>query len=236
MKTRLLLAVLGTLGISHALSDAAVISINVGANGTVSGPAGAVVAGNWTNLFGSDQSSSNLIDDSALATTLDAAFIGGANTFNNFGGNDKNMLTGFLSGGTVNVTLTQVPYATYDVYVYFNGFGDNNNNTWQASDVTDPGNPSLVDQMTSFRGTQDTFTFHAANGHVESALNTPGTYVKFTGMNVASLRIARTAGSGEIGISGIQVVDTSAAIPEPTTALALGLGAGLFALRRRRIA
>ena len=232
------LAVLTTILLCSGFASAAVISINSGANGAIglADSAGAVSVANWNDVFGVNASANDLLDSLGATTTLDVAFTGGGNTFNNNGIDNPNqrLLSGFLDG-TATAVISQIPYLTYDVYVYYNGFAGTNTQSWTATDV------DSASTLFSYRGTQNSFdVYNSGSAHVSSsyatsgeALNNPGTYVLFSGMNGATLTIARSSGSNEIGISGIQIVDTTI-IPEPSTVLAFGLGAGIFALRRRR--
>ncbi len=92
----------------------------------------------------------------------------------------------------------------------------------------------------SFRGSDSSIGLWLSgdpDAHVESTYATAldasgnaGTYLVFYGLTATDLQIARTLGSGEIGFTGIQVVE---AIPEPSSALA-GLAIGLLVLRRQR--
>lgn len=204
------------------------ISINVGYNGTLasSDSAGMFAASHWNEISGTSNnpSSSSLVDESGAAVTgMTASFQGNGNTFNWNGVPGHTMLSGFLSGATMTASLTNIPYALYDVYVYYAGFSSNQTLTWTA---TDTGSATLLDTRYSVRGTKSSVQLFSESGFVQSQYSTlaaasaaasgnGGNYLKFTGLTAANLRIAETTrnGFGEIGFAGIQIVNTT---PENT--------------------
>lgn len=220
-----------------------VISINVGNNGTVgAGDAvGAEPAQNWNNLLGvNNPSSSSLVDDSgALVSGLSVAFTGNQNTFNNSPTPTQAMLSGFLSGNPMSATISGIPYATYDVYVYYAGFVSNYSLTWTATD-NDTATPleTVYSVRGSWAGPQApggalVLSQYAGLSEATDAAiaGDGGNYLKFSGLTAANLTIAETSGNGfnENGFSGLQIVQ----IPEPATMGLFGLAAlGILARRR----
>lgn len=245
------LTIAGTAAALFTMGQArgAAISVNVGFNGLLASTdvVGVVPVGNWNEISGTtnNPSSSSLVDDNGTAVTgMSVGFAGNQNTYNNNGTNNpsQRMFSGFLNGGTMSVDLSNIPYAAYDVYVYYSGFVPNNSLTWVASDIT--GTPTVVDTQYSVRGTGVAFDIYNTYGFVQSQYSTlaaanadaalpvlGGNYLKFTGLTAASLKIAETSrnGFGEIGFAGLQIVQ----VPEPTLLGLLALTPAL-ALRRRR--
>jgi autotransporter-associated beta strand protein len=203
------------------------ISINVGANGSLAttDAAGVTPVTYWNNLLGVNDPSAvsgSLMDRSGVAVAgLAASFQGGQNTFNAGFSPDTNLLSGFLNGSTVSATLTGVPYPTYDVYVYYNGFPTNHSLTWRLSNVT--GAPVVLSTQYSVRGSASSGNAFSANGdsHVLSqystlaaanaaaAAGTGGTYLKFGGLTAAKIKIEELSSVAENGFTGIQIVDAS---------------------------
>jgi len=110
------------------------IGINMGSN-EVSLAAGNTagvteIKGNWNNASGGSGSLSNVVDDDGAATTVDVSWGGTVPgtwhvTANGTATGDAKMMNGYLDatrrGRVAYVTLSQIPYTTYDVYVYVGG-------------------------------------------------------------------------------------------------------------------
>ncbi len=229
----------GTLVITSGGGAGRVIGINVGANGAIgaSDTAGVVPADHWNDLTGaSNPAASNLADADGVATTLDVAFTGNGNTFNNNGTPDQTMLSGFLVGATMRVDLTEVPFEEYDVYVYYAGFGgdvhagDTYGMYPLVWEVTDLDAAALLETAYSARGTVAGPQFFPSPGLVQSQYGTlaeaqaqallgnGGNWLRLAGLTAANLRIAETGGGwfNEAGFSGLQVVEATG--PEDTYA------------------
>lgn len=239
MKTLVLISLAGT-----ASSSAAVISWNYDRFGTVSGSAeaGVVLAANWNNSWPSNPTV-DLIDETGAATTLDLSY----SSFNQWsiqgsdpgldgdGSSNKRLLNGYLNSGpaewspstiTSSISLTQIPYESYNVIVYFSADAPN-----RAGQVTDGattyyfsslGADSIADSnavLTQTLSTSD--SDHAAGNHAI-----------FTGLSGASQTITVQMRDNDQwgGIAGFQIVQ----IPEPSAMLLGGLGL-LGLLRRRRL-
>ena len=112
------------------------ISVNfVGGNGgdgngggaaAVTGTAGDVAVGNWNNAGPAAGVLNNLVDDSGAATSASVSW-GVNNTWSATGatpggGGDADLMSGYLdnlhNGGTLSIT--NIPYATYDLRIYHN--------------------------------------------------------------------------------------------------------------------
>jgi hypothetical protein len=196
-----------------------------------------VAVANWNELSNtSNPSSSALVDATgSLVPGMTAAFQGNANTFNASGVPSQTMLSGFLSGNPMTATFTNIPYARYDVYVYYAGFNNNNSYslTWVA---TNTATSAVLSTQYSVRGSLSSPALFPSPGFKESnfptlalaedqaTLGNGGNYLKFTSLTAASLRIAET-GTGyfnENGFSGIQIVDTTPVAPTDDFAAWIG--------------
>lgn len=227
-------------------ASAQVISWNLDNNGGLGGAsqyAGVVSANYWNNSWPSNPTT-DLIDNSGTATTLDLAYaswgtwsIQGSHPGQDANGSyNKELLNGYLNAGPAgwnppitdsHVTLTQIPYAQYSIYVYF------------SSDAADrPG--YVTDGVTSyFFNTLGAASIAGSDALLvqtteTSNANHPGAnYAVFSGLSGASQTITVQMEQNDLwgGIAGFQVVS----VPEPS-ALALGaIGLMLGGVRRRRV-
>lgn len=227
-------------------ASAQVISWNLDNNGGLGGAsqyAGVVSANYWNNSWPSNPTT-DLIDNSGTASTLDLAYaswgtwsIQGSHPGQDANGSyNKELLNGYLNAGPAgwnppitdsHVTLTQIPYAQYNIYVYFSSDAANRPgyvtdgttsyffNTLGAASIA--GSDALLVQTTE-----------------TSNANHPGAnYAVFSGLSGASQTITVQMEQNDLwgGIAGFQVV----AVPEPS-ALALGaIGLMLGGVSRRRV-
>lgn len=226
-------------------AQAQVISWNLdhwGGIGGASQYAGVVSANNWNNSWPSNPTI-DLIDNSGAATTLDLTYasfntwsiMGGAPGQDADGSYNRNLVNGYLNSGPAGwgswitnsyVSLSQIPYAQYNVIVYF------------SSDATGR-NGIATDGVTSFSfSTLGAASVSGANALLiqttDTANGNPGAnYAVFSGLTGSSqtFTVNPTSGNDQwLGIAGFQVV----AVPEPST-LALGAIVLLFVgLNRRR--
>jgi MYXO-CTERM domain-containing protein len=184
------------------------------------------------------------MDNSGAATTLNLSYasfntwhIQGSHPGTDANGSyNKELLNGYLNSGPAawgpgitnsSVSLSQIPYGLYDVYIYF-------------SSDTAGRNGSVSDGSTTYYfSTLGAAEIGGANALLTQTTDTIGTnpgadYALFSGLTGASQTITMDMLSGNDqwgGIAGFQVV----AVPEPDTlALAAlgGLGAVLFHRRR----
>ncbi len=229
------------------------ISINVGGfdhdHDVTTGTAGVVDVGNWNNLTGAvaNPTGTSLIDDSGVATTAGISSSGWLyNTFNDFGDNRKNMLSNFIGRdgdpiSSATITLTSIPYATYDVYIYYTAYWMGNGGEiqpWTESEGSTTlyglRGPLSGGQLTGYQQYQT--TSHAtALADADAAGGTAGgNYLVFSGLSAANLTLTSSDPNQDgwkmVGLSGIQIVE---AIPEPSLLSLLALTPAL-ALRRRR--
>ena len=116
--------------------------------------------------------------------------------------------------GTGNqISLTGVPYAEFDIYLYINGWSSER--TGKAT--LNGGNEKTFQTLQNFPGSHNESTSNAV----------AGTYIVWTGVS-GDPTIQFANGNNNIMVGGVQVVQ----VPEPSTALLSLLG--LAALIRRR--
>lgn len=251
------LAIIGLM-LGGAGAHAAAISYNWDNNGTVggagagSGPiagafAGVVSVDYWYNSF-PDNPNTDLVDDSGNATTMDIGWFSANGTFSVTGSHpgvdgggtwNSEMLNGYLNSGggpVVGVTLSQIPYDKYNVYVYFNAdvVGREGTILGQERDVdTDP----FINQATYYFSTNaviDSFVQATAtsptdpgDGDTADGDDPGANYAVFRG--TLDIFNVETQIPNFGGIAAIQVVE----IPEPTSLALCGL-LGLVGLCGRR--
>lgn len=249
-----------------APASAATISVNFTNNGEAdsvmdaadvagaSAVAGARVSG-WNNVLanGAIQAPVALTSDSAgssIATMVGYSGALGSWTLSHaIEGSDQGddrMWKGYLDADNAVVNVTNVPYTSYNLVVYFDG--DNAGN-WRVASYTIGGvtlsaedsegadwgigrNPNGAYQLPIGGGTgnADYGTLAPGEGN-----NGEGNYVVFTGLTGSSFDLV-TDGTGggddnnRAPINGFQII----AIPEPGTAVLLGLGAVSLLRRSRR--
>lgn len=203
-------------------SGAAVISINYD-TATSSTPAmapqniaGAVPASNWNNVVNNNHSIT-FGDDSGIATSLGVGVsTSGLDSWNRgadpIGGRIFSDKITMGAIGTIN--LTNVPYASYELYVYLSDWGS------EVITFSLDGGSTTAATLTNTNTGRDS----GWNGiYIEN-----DNYVKLTGLSGnSSIRMART--SGDVHLAAFQIVQ----VPEPQAALLGALGL-LTMLRRKR--
>ena len=233
---------------------AEMVSINVGYDSTgeaVIAPtnmAGAVPALYWNNFLG-DLGSGN---PSAAAGTLTnnagavvddmtVAFQGFNNSFNwNSPDASHTMFSSFLSGLPMSVTISNMPYGIYDVYVYYNGFVNSNVLTWALTDIEEE---EVLETAYSARGQVNSLIMYDSAGFVQSkyetleeaeeavATDNGGNYVAFNNLTAPHISIEKIEGNTELGFTGIQIVEV---IPEPGLIGFAFIAAAGWVIRRKR--
>lgn len=244
-------AVLVAGALTAATSQAQTVSANFSSNdGSVTGSAGVVSAANWNNYAnGGFNQAADLMDDSGVASTLDLEWFSNSGTWfvsnpSPGDGSNGNMLNGYLNSGNTDpnaanepaaLTLQNIPYTSYDVYVYFNS--DNGTRTGnilgQESDTGLGG--SYVNPITYYFGyNADTSGFFQTTS-TDSNVFTEANYAMFSGtLDFFNVEVRGTTNPEFGGIAGVQIVNTGTAIPEPGSIALLGLaGLGLITRRRR---
>lgn len=224
--------------VGSAVSESAIVSVNFRENNgnpnqiiaptTVAGGGAGVAASNWSNVTGGTGSASDLNDDAGAATTLDISWSSGgmwgdgsANTDANAQVGNAQLQRGYLDdnqGGPapIQINLSQIPYAAYDVVVYFST--DTSGSNYGTITFTD-GSGAVTGSTTG------TKLLWGENPNLDDTNS-----LRVTNLS-GDLTIDGPVRNGAVrhSISGIQVI----AVPEPATFGLTGLGA-LLMLRRRR--
>ena len=201
--------------------------------------AGVVPQTNWTNASGAAGTLNDLIDDSGVATTADVTWVSALTwswerSERDVPANgDGTMFNGYLdttgNDGSTTVTITQIPYAVYDLYVYIDG--ENFNARPARFNVSPAGSPDtgtsiFVNDTANWNG-----TFVEA-----TATALPGTdganYVLFSDLSMSDIVVFAEAETFRAVVNGVQIVSV---IPEPSTLVLAGLGfIALIGIARRR--
>ena len=135
------------------------------------------------------------------------------------------LLTETTVGPDASVTFNNLTYGTYDVYVYFAGGGSGKTGEITLNSLA----PVTVTSLAFSGG-----PFNEATGALDA-----GHYVRFASVSGNSFTVAlnNTFTGNHMGIFGVQIVDTTQAIPEPATIslwAMLGVAAVGFGMWRRR--
>lgn len=199
------------------------------------------VSGNGNGYVGG--SMSNLVDDSGAATTMDATAgnIPGKNAFTtdfeNYGwsGADLTMHTGGMNDSS-QFTISNVPYALYDVYVYLGG-GANGGNAGGVISLSGTGGVDTT-QYQFFGYSWSGGNIYTQITSTDPANPSSGNYVMFSGNTASSFTASYLANPSDAvydgGITGIQIVSP---VPEPAMPTLASLGLALLAFagfQRRR--
>jgi hypothetical protein len=246
MKHKTLLILPASLLALITCAHSAVISYNWDYYGTIptnsTSFAGVVSVANWNNSYPGTTTpptvvspTINLIDNSGVVTTMDIYFsgIGQYRILSSHPGNDgdgtynKELLNGYvdmLDGNPVTVSLAQIPYSNYDIYIYLSA--DVANREGYVSD--DGGLTYYFRTLGSAAITGSNASLIQATETSDLGTNAAATYARFSNLTGSSQSLSVYA-LGNGGIAGIQVVQ----VPEPSAALLGSLGM-LMLLRRRR--
>ena len=193
------------------------------------GTAGVLSATNW-NLTGSG-GSANLSYNNATASGVTLSLAGGFGAWGIGGGvQDPNgtynsaIFDGYYNSTGSTLTLGSIPFANYDIYVYFSS--DTDGRTGTISD-----GPTTYSFSTDTRGKVDAHSNFVFAQTTDTGLSHPSAdYAVFSNLTGASETLTIANASGGMGFAGFQIV----AVPEPgTMALAALGGASLLFWRRR---
>lgn len=239
-----------------ATAGASVISANfTGGNG---GPyslastdtAGAVAEQNWNNLSSNNGGPQTLNDSTGTATTASASW-SSADVWGAFGASqsspDLQMLNGYIDTHhqtltSASVTVSNVPYTSYEVIAYFNS---DHANTGSSPSF---GNVNIGSTTYYFTAIGPVSADYSPSPYTQTTTTTdPGAasssdladYAVFTGLSGSSFTLTASAeglsnSGNNLGITGFQIVDTTA-VPEPATMGMFAAGAmGLLLVSRRK--
>jgi len=235
-----LAAMLSCIG-AHTVSAQATIGINFSATTyTVSSAAqpGIVAGANWNNVAGGSGSSITLVDNSGATTTARLTF-SSQGAYNGFttpmtsNSATNTLYRGGIYGGSseVSITLTGIPFAQYNVYVFASA-DDSANNTLSISS----GGTTYYYRSSGSDNSAATSLLLVTSTSAISPTTGPATYEQFlnqTGSSFSAITGGSINGSISNNVFGLQIV----AVPEPATeAMILGVGAlgvGLLVRRNR---
>jgi hypothetical protein len=192
---------------------------------------GVVSANNWINLQTSMTGTDLITSSGALSTVdLSGSSPGGYNTWNTGTLNYTPMRSGAGTYGTTyatgpSMTLSQLngTFSSYDLIVYVAGYAG------KQGQITDGTTTFYYTVPNPFSTSLTLSTDIDKSNGVDV-----GTYVRFSGLSADTVTISLCSVLGNgVGIGGFQIVG-AAAVPEPSSAVTLLLGAGVFAVIRRR--
>lgn len=217
-----------------SFARAQIIGINfegsgAASNGTITAPTGVINAVTWNNIAGFTGTVTGLTETNGIDTSGDMTLATASVTFTSHddyrsgNANLGNILNGYLDGngaplanGTVTVSITNIPFTLYDVYVYVGA--DGNGRTGDGIiGSTDLSFSSDVAGATSFTVNDDPMLDHPS-----------ANVLLFTNVSGATLSYLQNASSNNnsTGVMAIEIV----AVPEPATTALLGVAGGLGAL------
>jgi autotransporter-associated beta strand protein len=182
-----------------------------GATANVTGPAGVVPMSNWNNFSGGTQSSpASLINSSGSATTATATWNATGN-WSTYMGNESDqnaqLLNAYLSnsvgGGSQTLTLSGIPFSSYNVYAYFT-----NNYANHFGQVAIGGTTYYYQTLGAISTTpypliQTSDTTYDSTGASYPLTN----YALFSSLSGAAQTIAlATQGFGDSGLAAVEIV------------------------------
>jgi lysophospholipase L1-like esterase len=215
------LLVLGFAGIANAVMHS--VGVNLGSNRqslNTSDVAGVVAQDNWNNAGGSSGSLSNMKNDDGVVTTADVSWtVNGGGTWevtaNGTATSDAKLMYGYIDPAsdsrTSSVSLSQIPYSKYSVYVYFGGDNTgargsitNGTTTYKFTNgANNPGGDGF--QTADYARTTDTgSTYPTANYAVFEGLTSSSV--------TASLIPVDSGGDSWNGIFAVQIVEVNSAM------------------------
>jgi hypothetical protein len=202
-------------------------------NMAASESAGVVAQTNWNNSDGvaagnsganiSGPTVNSLVDDTgAVVAGLSVTWTAnGTWSAPNAGPGDLNLMSGYLddtgTAGETVITVTGVPYANYDVYAYLGS--DANNRSGRTRLYQFFANDRWV------RSNTNPFTSYVeGTATTQPASNTGlANYTRYLSLNTSSFDLRVFRGSNNIGLHGLQIVQTDGSVPanwlpQPTAA------------------
>ena len=209
--------------------------------------AGLVPQTNWNNEVGQNSATAQSLNDSSGAVsgatvTWTSKFIWSNANATDTG--DRILFKGFIGGQAQDVggyrpavvTISNIPYAEYDVYVYLTDdsvkrakitidpLASATSTNWiHLNEQSSTANPAVFTRATSTTAAGATSANYALwEGQTSSTLK----------VTLVGKKTGETGGtSGNVGLAGIQIVQ----VPEPSTVVLLGMGVlGLLAYAWRK--
>ena len=185
--------------------------------------AGVVPQTSWNNSDGlaTGDSSANIsgpianaiVDDSGVAVPGISVTWTSNGTWSspNAGAGDLNLMSGYLddtgTAGDTVITVTGVPYPFYDVYAYLGSDGNDRSGRTRLFGFV-PNDRWLRTNTSPFTGfVEATATSQPASN--EGLAN----YVHYRTLNTSSFDLSVLRGSNNVGLHGIQIVETDGSVP-----------------------
>lgn len=232
---------------AHAVS----VGVNFSGGGNGSSPAinlapgeaaGVVPQNNFNNIAGGTGSNLSLVDNTGAPTGMILAYTAGG-TYSSIGGlaiaptsGDEKLNTGFIFGNA-DVTVTGIPFTTYDVYVYeLNDAAGRVETTTLVAPVLAQGpffgssaTPTDATHVDQNAATNYVYTQAVATAVASATPN--ANFVRFTNLSGSTLNFT-TSAPGNGYLNGFQIVQV---VPEPAGAALLAAGTFMVGARRRRL-
>lgn len=212
----------GWLAESSPIGPVGIPSVNFNSNNNpnVNGPTNLVTGTLAAGTLG------NLVDSLGEAVAMTVSWSSATVYYNGSGtgSNQANLAVGYLDDGGdgAMVSVSNVPYDTYNVYVLL---GSDAGNEHLSESPLVNGTAVLAADFPAFGNLNG-----SGGGWIEADGTTRGNYVVMRNLSGSDFTIAgQNNSANRIGISGFVVQ----AVPEPSSAL-LGLVGSLFLLRRKR--
>lgn len=263
-KTKLITAFAAATAAFALSANAASIGVNTGPDTVGDGSSGnhaqnnvllstytagaEVVQDNWNNLMQtSGWNTQAVTDDSGtllatnVAVNTNWANSAGVLTGGDLTDGDRLLMNGSMDngGGAQGWTITDIPYAEYDVYIYHRHSGGRGGSI-QVWDTDDSNNVIASQSAYGQSGFSGTYIQATGDGTDGNGTGLESHYVKLTGLTASNVKIrsiADTLGGGgnvkRAPLAGFQIVEASA-IPEPSSAILALLGLIGFVSRRKR--
>jgi PKD repeat protein len=203
---------------------------------------GVVPAQNWNNTNASNQKLTNVIDNQGNATTvtlqMGSTASGYANDTPDIEGemaDDVKMMRSqraASNGGGMAITATNIPYASYDIYVYWGGRVSGYSVPLTMAIAFQPGADGSTFATTETKYIKDTDrkwsgVYAESTATAGEDADGVGNYVVFRDVTVGAFKVVSTVSSNRAGISGLQIVQrntaTLAIVTQPQS-VAVNLG------------
>jgi hypothetical protein len=223
------------LSVASSTARADSIGINFIGNDPTNGAldaatsAGVVAQTNWNNLTGSSGTSGALNDNNGAATTTTLTFVSDATgtSTGSVSGGDEQLNNGSIRTGTgraTTFTLSNISYASYDIYVYnlAGASGQQQTTLGGTSFFGISPSPTAAGYIDNNPATP--FTYTQATSTDSAAPTANANYVRFTGLSGTSQSFNVTGLTAGSRVQGIQVVSATVATPEPSTYAMMALG------------
>jgi hypothetical protein len=227
-----------------AQSSAQSIGVNFGENNATSTLPSSTAAGlvqqtNFNNFTTGSLTNAALVSNNGQATTATLT-LNGAGTYNAIrnptpvpaDGNEI-LNNGFVFGGSITLTVSNIPYPVFDLYIYQlldpNASGSNRVTTTTVNGVSYYSTSPTAASAGYIDGDATTPYTYVPITSTDSASPTQGNYIRLQNLTGPNISFTATA-PGNAGVNGFQIV----AVPEPASAGLLALAALGFGARRRR--